>query len=260
MLKKILIGLAIALAAGLALKYTWAGSHVRLSIQKWAKAAKKAVPLEREIERLQMELSQLSSQDERFLDKVAHQALAVEKLETQIAHLKKDLAQREAQVRAMHVALATKDAQVVYNGERYSRDLMEQQLKLDFLALEADEQVLQSRTEHLLELKKSLTMNRRKLSDLKLQRERMATELQRLETAVAVERRIKQEEEATIDDSEYAKLSSEIAQVRDQVQLLKMKRELRKEMGEGPVRAQERQREEEAKLLQRMAQRFADGH
>jgi hypothetical protein len=258
MLKKILIALAIALVAGLAIKHTWAGSHMRLSLQKWATAAKKAVPLEREIERLQMELNHLSGQDERFLDKVAHQALAVEKLETQIANLKKDLAQREAQVRAMHVALATKDAQVIYNGERYTRDTMEQQLKIDFLGLEADEQVLHSRTEHLMELKKSLLLHRRKLSELKVQRERMATELQRLETAVAVERRIKREEESSIDDTQYRKLAEEIAAVRDQVQLLKTKRELRNEMGEGPVRAQERQREEEAKLRQRMAERFAN--
>jgi len=255
--KKIIVGVIVAVGLLVALKGTWAGSHLKLTFHKWGKKAVASVPLEREIERLQMEVTDLGRQDERFLDKVAHQALAVEKLEAQVGTQKKHVARREADVKAMHTALANKDAQVTFQGERYPRAAMEQQLKLDFLTLEADEQVLQSREQHLMELKKGLALNRQKWSELKVQREQMAAELQRLETAVVTERRARAEQTAKIDDRDYRKLSEGIAAVRDRVNLLKKKRELRGELGEGPVRAIERQRQEEAKLRSRMAQRFA---
>lgn len=253
MCKKLCIGALLAAVALVVVNKTWVGSHFRLWAKEAAAHVRDAVPPEQEIERLRMELSGLKGQDERSLDKVAQQALAVEKLEGQAAALKKDLARREKELKEMHAALASKEAQVVFHGERYARDKVADQLKLDFAAFEADEQVLESREAHLAELRKSLTINRRKLSELRVQRERMGTDLQRLETALAEERRHGAERERSLDDAGYRKLTGEIAEVRERVELLKKKRELRGEV-EGPVRVND----QDVKLRERMTRRLGD--
>jgi hypothetical protein len=258
MCKKVIVGVVVAIAALVAIKGTWLGSHFRLWAKQTAAEARERVSPEREIERLRMELSGLKSQDERFIDKVARQALAMEKLEGQTAGLKKDLARREKDLKEMHAVLAKKDAQVVFHGERYPREKVAEQLKLDFVSFEADEQVLESREAHLAEMRKSVTLNRRKLSELRVQRERMATELQRLETALAEERRTQAEQSRSLDDASYRRLTDEIAAVKERIELLKKKRELRGEVIDGPVRAAEQQREEDAKLRARMTQRLGD--
>jgi septal ring factor EnvC (AmiA/AmiB activator) len=257
MWKKILVGVAIAFGCVLLIKSTWAGSHLRLSFQKWSKSAKQAVPLERELERLQMEVNQLAQHDERFLDKLARQAQSVKKLQASVEQLKTHIQEREQDIEKMHTALANKDAQVVYQGQRYPREEMEEQLKLDFLALEADEQMLESRTKHLTELKKSLQLNEQKWKQAQLYRDRMAAELQRLETTLAAERRLQRNKGRSLEDAEYRKLESEIEALRDEVDLLKTKRELAGQREEGPVRAAERQREQDQKWRQRLAQRLA---
>jgi cysteinyl-tRNA synthetase len=257
MWKKILVGVAIAVGCVMLVKYTWAGSHLRLSFQKWSKSAKRSVPLERELERLQMEVNNLAHQDERFLDKLARQAQSVKKMQANVDRLKTQIQAREQDLKRMHTALANKDTQVVYQGQRYPREEMEEQLKLDFLALEADEQLLDSRTKHLAELKKSLQLNEQKWKRAQLHREQMATELQRLETTLAAERRLQREKGRSLEDAEYRKLESEIEAFRDEVEVLKTKRELTGQRDEGPIRAAERQREEEQKWRQRLAQRLA---
>jgi len=258
MCKKVVVGVAIAIAALVVINGTWLGSHFRLWAKKAAAEARERVRPEVEIERLRMELSGLKGQDERFIDKVARQALAVEKLEAQTEALRKDLVRREKELKEMHAALAKKDTQVSLRGERYPREKVAEQMRLDFVAFEADEQVLQSREAHLAELKKSLSLNRRKLSELRVLRERMATELQRLETALAQERRAQAEQARSLDDAAYRRLTDEITAVKERIELLKKKRELRGEVMEGPVRAAEQQREEDAKLKERMDRRFAE--
>ncbi|MFQ3652503.1 MAG: hypothetical protein SNJ75_19480 [Gemmataceae bacterium] len=254
--KKILVGLAIALVGVMVVKYTWAGSHLRLSLQQWSQAAKQAVPLERELERLQMEVNQLASHDERFLDKLARQAQSVTKLQASVDQLKGRIAKREQEIRTMHQALAGDDTQVVYQGQRYPRSEMEEQLRLDFLALEADEQLLDSRIKHLIEMKKSLQLNEQKWKHAQLYRERLAAELQRLETALAAERRLQREKTDSLDDSPYRKLESEIEAFRDEIEVLKTKRQLAAPRDEGPIRREQHQREEGQKWRQRLAERL----
>lgn len=258
MWKKLLVGALAVVVALAVVKGTWLGSHLRLWAKNLGAQAREQVPPEREIERLRMELTGLKGLDERFIDKVARQALDVEKLEAQVGELKKELTHREKELKAMHAALASKDEQVSYNGEKYPREQVAQQLKLDFVSFESDEEVLKSRQAHLSELKRSLTINRKKLSELKVVRERMATELQRVETALSEERRVQAQQDATLDDASYRKLTTEINSVREQIELLKKKRELRGVVTDGPIRAAEQQREQDAKLKARIERRLGD--
>src|SRR5262249_3053957 len=101
-------------------------------------------------------------------------------------------------------------------------------------------------------------INRKKLSNLKVVREQMATELQRLETALAHERQIQAEQQATLDDASYIELRKSVDAIRDKIELMKTKRELKGEAKSGPVRAAEVQREQDAKPDKYLEPRFGD--
>jgi len=255
--KQIFVGLAIASAAVMVVKSTWAGSHLRLAWHKWSQAAKQAVPLECELERLQMEIKQLAQHDERFLDKLARQAQAVKKLQASVEQLQSQTHKRQQEIKALHESLIGNETQVVYQGQRYPRAELEEQLKLDFLALEADEKILENRIKHLQEMKKSLHLNQQRWKQAQLHRERLAAELQRLETTLVVERRLQKDRRNSLEEDPYRKLESEIEAFREEVELLKTKRELAGQHDEGPLRASQRQRQEEQEWRQRLAQRLA---
>ncbi|MBY0227922.1 MAG: hypothetical protein K2W96_01445 [Gemmataceae bacterium] len=258
MFKKLIVAaIVVAVVVG-AVKGTWLGSHFRLWTKKMGQRVKDAVPPEREIERLKMELADLRGQDEKVIDTVARQTVQADKLHGQAEALRADLGRREKALKGMHVALATEGEEVAYNGASYARADMEKQLRLDFAAFEADEELLKSRDAHLAELRKSLAMNKKKLGELKVQRERMATDLQRLETALAEERRAQALEAGTLDDSAYRRLTDDLEAVKERVALLKAKRELRGQPDEGPVRSAEKSREVDERIKARLGGKVAD--
>lgn len=253
MIKKLVVAaIVVALAVGV-VRNTWIGSHLRLWAKQAGERARNAVPPEREIERLRMELASLRSQDERVIDKVARQAVQADKLAAQATTLKGELARREKELKAMNAALEAKGELVSYNGSRYERDKVEKQLRLDFAAFEADEEVLKSREAHLAELRKSLALNRRRLGELKLQREQMAADLQRLETTVAEERRHQAEQETGVDDAAYRRIKGDLEAVKERVALMKKKREIRGEASDGPVRAAEKDKAQDERMKARLA-------
>src|SRR4051812_29558963 len=106
MCKKVVVGVAIALVALVEINGTWLGRHFHPWARKAAAEVRERVRPEVEIERLRMELTGLKGQDERFIDKVARQALQVEKLEADTEALRKDLVRREKDLKEMHAALA----------------------------------------------------------------------------------------------------------------------------------------------------------
>lgn len=258
MFKKLLVAAIVVVVVVGAVKGTWLGSHFRLWAKTTGQRLKDAVPPEREIERLKMELGDLRAQDERVLDAVARQTVEADKLHAKAETLRKDIARREKDLKAMHVALETKGEEVAYNGTSYPRADMEKQLRLDFAAFEADEALLKSREAHLAELRKSLAMNKRKLGELKTSRERMATDIQRLETALAEERRAQAMDAGSVDDSAYSRLTEDLDAVKERVALLKAKRELRGQPDEGPVREREKTREIDDRMKARLGGKMAD--
>jgi len=100
-------------------------------------------------------------------------------------------------------------------------------------------------------------MNRKKLAELKLVRQQMKTELERLETALAQERQNQAMEQNTLDDASYQKLRKDVDSVRDKMEVLKQKRVLKGEV-DGPVRADEQRKEQEAAIDRFLNERFSD--
>lgn len=256
MCKKVLIAALAAVVGLMVVKGTWIGSHFRHMVSSASRQAKDWVPPEREIARLRTELENLGREDDRHYDKVARQAVEVERLERQVAELRKNLQARETSIRTMRASLEGESEFVTYNGERFKRADMVEQVRLDARNFQADEETLLSKEEHLKAVRQSLMLNKKKLSDLRVAREQMATELQKLQTALEQERQAQARSEQSIDDGAYRKIREEMESVRDRIELLKKKRELKGEAVEGPVRAAEQRREQDARIDRYLEKRF----
>jgi hypothetical protein len=257
MCKKVLIA-ALAVVFGLiVIKGTWLGSTLRMKFNNACQAVKDRVPPEQEIQRIKAELVQLQKDDDKYYDQVARQTVSVKKQEREVAILKKNLAERETAIRAMREAVARGGEEIAYNGDKYSKSDLQDQIRRDGQLFLADEALVKSKSEGLKAAQKSLAINQKKLDDLKLVREKMATELQELETALAEERQAEAQEQSTLDDAAYLRLRKDIEATKDKIEFLRTKRTLKHKSDNGPVRSKELKREQESKLDKAIDARFA---
>jgi len=255
MCKKLLIA-AIAIAVGVGVvSGTRLGSHIRL---KWTKAqqwAQEQVPLEAEIERLKMEVANLSREDDRYYDQVARQKLQVKNLRARVTKNKESLALRETEIKTLRQALSEEGEFVVYNGTRYSRKDAETDVRIEATRFLADEKIIQADEDNLRILEETLTTNKSKLDGLALKRKEMEATLLILERELA-QQRLKEQTAMAVDDSRYNKVSKEIEEARERLELARTKGELRGDSAKGPIRAQEEKKAREQKLEKAIEERF----
>jgi len=257
MCKKVLIAAVAVVVALAVVKGTWVGSHLRLWRQNLQTAVRDRIPPEQEIQRLRMELDNLAREDDKHFDRVARQAVDVSKIERQVSLVKKDLAERESHIRGLRTSLTGQDKFVTYKGEQWSRDDMQARLRLSAQSFQSEEERLRSLESQLAAKRQVYELNKKKLSELKLARQQMLTELQRLETALVEERQAQAQEAGTLNDASYLKLRKDMDSVRDRIEVLKEKRKLKGEVG-GPATRVEERKEDNAKIDNFIESRFGD--
>jgi hypothetical protein len=255
MCKKVFIATLAVLAAVAVVGGTKLASHLRCWKQQAWRSIESRIPPEQEIARLRMELRDLERQDGRFFEQVAREGVQVEKLEARVSALRKKMATEETRIRARRASLTGEGEFVTYNGERFPRSSFQAELRMAASRFRTDEATLQSREEELAAKKQRYELNHRKLHELKLQRQKMATELQVLETALAKERQAQAEENSTLDDAAYRRLREEMDRIGTRIKVMTRERELRKEVS-SPVRAAEERKEQDAKDDQYLNDRF----
>jgi septal ring factor EnvC (AmiA/AmiB activator) len=225
MFKKVLIA-ALAVVVGLAVvKGTWIGSHLRLRCSNARHWMETQIPPEQEIARLRMELASLAKEDDKHYDKVARMAVDVDNQEKSLGTLRTKLTREEVRIRKLKSELGDGVDFVDFEGARVYRS----DLRNKAIAFKNAEENLKSKDASLEAKKRHLALERKKLAELGNKRAEMATELQRLETALAEERQAQAASESTIDDSSYRQIRKDMDSVRDRINVLKKKRELRGE-------------------------------
>jgi len=259
MCKKIVIA-ALAVGLGLAVvKGTWVGSHLRMRANKVFTSVKQSIPPEQEISRLKMELQTLSREDDQHYDKVARMIVKVDRFDKEVVDLRAKLKVEEARLAKLHEELSGNREYVMHSGYRYTKE----DLRSEALTFKTTEDNLKSKEENLKAQQKHLALEKQKLTQLRTIREEMATELQRLETSLAEERHAQAASESTIDDAGYRRIRKEMDSVRERIEVLKKKRELKGEFRVTTKNEQTRDRETKAdKYLQERfgkAKEVADG-
>jgi len=263
LLKKLLVAAVAVVVSLVAVNFFCpnAASHLRLWVKQKREAAQDSVPPEKEIARLKMELDNLSREDERHFHKVAVQIVEVQNLEKQVSAMKKRLGEDETRIFAMKTSYdASRKAEekfVTFKGEKFASESFGDELRATAARFQVDEQLVKSKEEQLSIRKKNLELNKKKLSELKLVRQQMKTELERLEAALAAERQQQAEQQNTLDDASYKKLRNDLDRVRDKVEVLKQKQILKGEI-DGPSRKAEQKKEQDAAIDRFLNERFSD--
>jgi hypothetical protein len=256
MCKKVLIA-ALAVVIGLAVvSSTRLGSHLRLRWKRATDWASRQVRPEDEVARLRMELANLARQDDQHYDKVARMAVDVDSLRKDVNQQKDNLTKLEKRIRALRGELANKAEFVVYNDQRFSREDAQRQFDRDVDTFRVAEEAVKSRETTLKAKEKLLHMERDKLSKLQAEREKMAADLQTLETLLAEERQAQAARESSIDDSGYRKVRKDMNTLRERIEVLKKKRQLRGETLGGPIEEAEKTQHEKAQRDKYIEARF----
>ena len=262
MLRKALVAGLVVVVSLVTVSYVCpkACSHVKLWLKQRHQAAEDSIPPEQEIARLRMELENLAREDDRHFDRVAKQIVEVNRLEEQVKNMRTDLDKEERRIVALkssYDAAVKADRKKVAHGDaEYDLQAFRNDLLAAAARFEIDEKLLKSKDEQLSLRKKTLELNRRKLSELKLVRQQMKTELERLETALAAERQHQAAEQNTLDDASYKRLRKDLDRVRDKVEVMKQKQILKGEI-DGPVQAEKR-KEQEAANERFLNERFSE--
>jgi chromosome segregation ATPase len=257
MCKKVLIAaLAVVVALGVIKVAGGKGpcsvcSHIRLWFKQAGTAFEESIPPEQEIARLRMELKNLEGEDSKAYEQVARQSVDVENLQEKVNALKDHLKADETRIRSMKTSLTGESQFVTFEGRRESRTRLEERLLSAGARFEVDEARLNSMEEQLAAKKQVYDLNHEKLRTRKLERQKMLTELQRLETALVKERQVQAREENTLDDAGYQKIRKDMDKVRDRISVLKKMRELKGEANEEKAAAERREQERRKQYIEK---------
>jgi len=260
MCKKLLIAAVAVLIGVVAVKGTRLGSYMKVWRQRASTWAEKQVSPETEIARLRAEIENLQNEDRHLYDQVAKQLVDLENREKDVADLQAKLDKQENRIRAMFAALksAEKEEFVVYDGTRYPREELQDEVRTYASEFKSAEANLKSKEAQLRAFRKTVEFNRKKLKELERTRRDMATELTKLETTLSEERLAQAQAQGTlrVDDSHHSRLRGDLNSLRNRIREMQKVRELRGESVSGPVRAAEEAKEKKAEIDQYTETRF----
>jgi len=240
MLKKVVIA-GLAVAVGVAV-LAWLSpkliSVIRYQAEQTIQDAEDSVPLETEIGRLRGEVKRLESDEHTYYDQVAKQAVEVDKLRKDVDDTTASLDKQQTNLLAMRNDL--KDdvkASFKYNGRKYSRDEVTEQLALDLKSYESCESELKAKKELLSAAEKSLAASEDQLGSLKGTRRDMDVELAKLEADLKLVQMKEAQTGLQVDDNAYSQVKADIAKVRDRVAVRQKALDYKGRFANGPIDA-----------------------
>jgi len=250
MCKKVLVIATLAvLAAVFVVGGPKAVSYLRYYKQQLRASWEESIPPEQEISRLRMEVERLKAEDSKAYDKVVRQGREVKRLQANIGELKKELADDVVNIREMKVSLQTKDQHITFKGDRLSRNEFQAELRQVAASFMVREEKLKSLQEQLKARKENYDLSKKTLFNRELAREKLKTELDRLETKLATEKQAQARARNTTNDPSYLRIEDEISAVRERIETMTDKRELMDEVrARSANRAAKQRREQDAKI------------
>jgi len=251
MCKKVLV---IATLAVVAAVFVVGGrkmvSHLRHWKQQLRTSWEESIPPEQEISRLRMEVDRLKAEDSKAYDQVVRQGREVKNLQKKIDNLKQELTADVANIRERKaVILANKDQFVTFKGDRVQRGEFAAELRQAAASLMVREEKLKSLQDQLRAKKENYELNKKALFERELAREKLKTELDRLETKLTVEKQAQARAKNTLNDAGYLRIEDELSAVRERIETMTDKRELMDEIrSRNASRAAQKRREQDARI------------
>jgi chromosome segregation ATPase len=223
MFKKFLVT-AVAIGAGVfLLRSTHLGGYARTAWTKARTTVQGQIPLEFQLETIRNEVAQLVPDMKRSINHVATETVAIEGLREEVVAIRGSLESQKELVRAMSEELRQgKTQQVVFKDRKYSPDRFQEKLDRELQAarqctanLKAKEQLLEAKEQGLETLKLQLTSMRTQKSTLEVQIAQLEAELKNLRLAEC-------KSEYQLDDSRLSNIKAALADVRNQMKVIKV--------------------------------------
>lgn len=201
MLKKILIGSAIAVGLGTFVFGREAISYIRTGCRNVQNVVRAEVPVEFEIERARTLVDQLVPDIRQCMHVIAEQQVDIEHLNTALARKESDLGKQKDAILALRSDLGSGKTTFTYASHRYSATDVKRDLATRFERYKSAEELLTADRKILTAREQTLAANREKLDglmqakkDLEVKLEQLQARLQTLKAAEAVS-------QLAIDDS-----------------------------------------------------------
>jgi chromosome segregation ATPase len=217
MLKKLVVGSAVALALGTLVFGKDVLSYVKTGFHSVRSAVKSEVPIEFEIQRARTMVEQLVPDIRQCMHVIAEQQVDIE-------HLNKALAKKETEIGKQREALLTMRADIgtgksifVYAGRSYQANDVKRDLATRFERFKAAEEILTADKKILSARDQTLQANREKLDSMLQAKKELEVKLEQLQARLQTVRAAETVSTLAIDDSNLSHARTLITELNKQL-------------------------------------------
>jgi predicted nucleic acid-binding Zn-ribbon protein len=220
MLKKIILGTVVVGGIALLVLGPAVFSHVRHAIGAVRQGVSEAFPIEYELQRAEQYVRDIGPEIEKAKRAVAEEQVEIGDLEREVIGLEKRIGEGEHKVKVKNAALKTGDRSFTFAGRVYSRQQVENDLRLTFddfrngqTLLDGKKKLLEARTAALAAAIQKLENVRSPESTLVANIEHLRAKLRQAEALEAVSGRV------VLDDGALAQAKEILGRCRKRIEV-----------------------------------------
>lgn len=219
MLKKLVVGSAVALALGTFVFGRDVVSYLRTGFHSVRAAVKSEVPIEFEIQRARTMVDQLVPDIRQCMHVIAEQQVDIEHLGATLAKKEADLAKQREAILTLRADLGSGKGQFVYAGRKYRPHDVKRDLAARFERFKAAEEVLAADRKILSARELTLKANQQKLDGMLQAKKELEVKLEQLQARLQTVRAAETVSTLAIDDSNLSHARALIAELNKQLDI-----------------------------------------
>jgi chromosome segregation ATPase len=236
MCKKIGIA-AVAIILGVALigGLRWSGSHVCMFLKQARESLRSQVSPERELARLQQEISKLDDDTAGHIKAIAKESVAVDNLRTEVTDLEAGLQKQKAYVLSLKEGLENGKTFVSLDGRPVSKERAQRDLERSWKIYMSSEAELDAKRNLLAERETGLENAKEELRSMQQAKRNLEVAVARLQAEVKRVRAAENRSNFHLDNSRLGQIKEDLKRVQDRVSVMKKELKLREELSTTPV-------------------------
>jgi peptidoglycan hydrolase CwlO-like protein len=242
MCKKIGIALVAVLVGLFVVKKTEVGSWLKVCWKDTKNWVRTIPSVEAEIKKVKSEREDLVRDMDKYIHAVAEKSVEVDGLRNDVATLRTKQEKEERNIKAMRQDLASNNEFIVYNGNRYTHDQVEKELRSAFDSYKRADAGLKAKEQKLAALEEAYGKAREQLKAMQESLKDMDNEIALLEVEWEKVKLAEIRSKVQLDDSKFGKLKESMAHLQDRIAVERTALELRGEFSNGTLRTTEKEK------------------
>lgn len=217
MIRKVLIGMAVAFGVAVFLFGRDTGSYVRTGVDYVKNSVQKGVPIEFQIERARRMIEELTPEVRKNMHLIAKEEVEIQRLQERIASAEANLAKEKQEIIRLKEDLAQARASYCYAGRTYSAEEVQTDLARRFERYKISDATLASLRQIHEARTKGLQAARQRLEGLLAARRQLMVEVENLEAQRQMIDAAKTTSNYVFDESKLGQVKELIHQLRTQL-------------------------------------------